>query len=63
MREQDYFADDVSFVIALVPFVLLAALLLASRMQERLKVRSAESRVRARRDQRRPSIVTDDFPE
>jgi ABC-type sugar transport system permease subunit len=47
---QNFFYDDVAFAISLIPFVLVAALIVASLLEEPLKVRAA---VRARKFKRR----------
>ena len=44
---QNYFGDTIGFAIALIPFLLLAALLVASALEEPLRVRAAARRERA----------------
>jgi hypothetical protein len=40
-RGQDYFYDGLAFALSLIPFALIAALLVASLLEEPLKVRAA----------------------
>jgi len=37
---QNFFYDDVAFALSLIPFVLVAALIVASRLEEPLRVRA-----------------------
>jgi ABC-type sugar transport system permease subunit len=48
---QDYFFDSIAFLISLIPFGLVAALIVASLVQEPLKARAAV-RTDSRRDPR-----------
>jgi hypothetical protein len=38
---QNFFYDDIAFVLSLIPFVFVAALIVASRLEEPLRVRAA----------------------